>query len=162
MVIRPRNIGEREIYPYLSRLEKMIREQRFAVRRADREDIKRILAVYFAGDVISESYSEVVIPENFSDETVKACKEYQITFVPEGYQKVFDTADEYGAIYGYFNDEEEFFTVTILQLDDPESQTIRFDTEDADFVQPININSSLGLMISKEGETQIVWQNSQM
>ena len=56
LVIRPRNIGEREIYPYLSRLEKMIREQRFAVRRADREDIKRILAVYFAGDVISESF----------------------------------------------------------------------------------------------------------
>ena len=27
LVIRPRNIGEREIYPYLSRLEKMIREQ---------------------------------------------------------------------------------------------------------------------------------------
>lgn len=110
---------------------------------------------------VHERYSEVVIPENFSDETVKACKEYQITFVPEGYQKAFDTADEYGAIYGYFNDKEEFFTVTILQLDDPESQTIRFDTEDADFVQPININSSLGLMISKEGETQIVWQNSQ-
>ena len=58
LVIRPRNIGEREIYPYLSRLEKMIREQRFAVRRADREDIKRILAVYFAGDVISESYDD--------------------------------------------------------------------------------------------------------
>ena len=30
LVIRPRNIGEREIYPYLSRVEKMIREQRFA------------------------------------------------------------------------------------------------------------------------------------
>lgn len=58
LVIRPRNIGEREIYPYLSRLEKMIREQRFTVRRADREDIKRILAVYFAGDVISESYDD--------------------------------------------------------------------------------------------------------
>ena len=26
LVIRPRNIGEWEIYPYLSRLEKMIRE----------------------------------------------------------------------------------------------------------------------------------------
>ena len=58
LVIRPRNIGEREMYPYLSRLEKMIREQRFVVRRADREDIKRILAVYFAGDVISESYDD--------------------------------------------------------------------------------------------------------
>ena len=93
---------------------------------------------------------------------------FDIAMVSEKYQPFLD-AYKYSREkmqmpkpeYGYFNDEEEFFTVTILQLDDPESQTIRFDTEDADFVQPININSSLGLMISKEGETQIVWQNSQ-
>lgn len=56
LIIRPRNIGEREMYPYLSRLEKMIREQGFTVRRAGYEDIKRILAVYFSQDVISEGY----------------------------------------------------------------------------------------------------------
>ena len=56
LLVRPGGIDEKEIYPYLNRLEKMIREQQFTVRRADREDIKRILAVYFAGDVISESF----------------------------------------------------------------------------------------------------------
>ena len=58
LIIRPRNIGEREMYPYLSRLEKMIREQGFTVRRAGYEDIKRILAVYFSQDVISEGYDD--------------------------------------------------------------------------------------------------------
>ena len=28
LIVRPRNIGEREIYPYLSRLEKLIRERK--------------------------------------------------------------------------------------------------------------------------------------
>ena len=46
------------MYPYLNRLERMIREQQFAVRRAGYEDLKRILAVYFAGDVISEGYDD--------------------------------------------------------------------------------------------------------
>lgn len=58
LLIRPHNIGEREIYPYLARLEKLVQEQQFTVRRADRDDLKRILAVYFAGDVISESYDD--------------------------------------------------------------------------------------------------------
>ena len=31
-IVRPRNIGEREIFPYLGRLERLIREQRFSVR----------------------------------------------------------------------------------------------------------------------------------
>ena len=58
LIVRPKNIGEREIYPYLSRLEKLIREQQFTVQRAGREDLKRILAVYFSGDVISEGYDD--------------------------------------------------------------------------------------------------------
>lgn len=58
LLIRPHGIGEREIYPYLNRLERMIREQQFSVRRAGYEDLKRILAVYFAGDVISEGYDD--------------------------------------------------------------------------------------------------------
>jgi hypothetical protein len=58
LAVRLHGIGEREVYPYLARLEKLIREQRFTVKRADREDLKRILAVYFSGDVISESDSD--------------------------------------------------------------------------------------------------------
>ena len=58
LLVRPRGIDEKEMYPYLNRLEKMIREQQFTVRRADREDLKRILAVYFAGDTVSEGYDD--------------------------------------------------------------------------------------------------------
>ncbi len=58
LLIRPHNIGEREIYPYLGRLERLIREQQFVVKRAAYEDLKRILAVYFAQDVISEGYDD--------------------------------------------------------------------------------------------------------
>lgn len=58
LIVRPRNIGEREIYPYLGRLERLIREQRFSVQRAGYDDLKRILAVYFAQDVISEGYDD--------------------------------------------------------------------------------------------------------
>ena len=35
-----------------------IREQRFAVRRADREDIKRILAVYYEQNVTTERFED--------------------------------------------------------------------------------------------------------
>ena len=58
LIVRPRNIGEREIYPYLGRLERLIREQRFSVQRAGYDDLKRILAVYFAQDVVSEGYDD--------------------------------------------------------------------------------------------------------
>lgn len=58
LLVRPHGIDEKEMYPYLNRLEKMIREQQFTVRRADREDLKRILAVYFAGDTVSEGYDD--------------------------------------------------------------------------------------------------------
>ena len=58
LIFRPRNISDREMYPYLGRLEKLIREQQFSVRRAGYDDIKRILAVYFANDVISEGYDD--------------------------------------------------------------------------------------------------------
>lgn len=58
LIFRPRNISNREMYPYLGRLEKLIREQQFSVRRAGYDDIKRILAVYFANDVISEGYDD--------------------------------------------------------------------------------------------------------
>ncbi|WP_066456655.1 TraG/VirB4 family ATPase [Anaerotruncus rubiinfantis] len=56
ILIRLRNIKQKEIYPYLGRMERLIREQGFKVKRANMEDIKRILAVYFAQDVTSEHY----------------------------------------------------------------------------------------------------------
>ena len=43
-----------EIPPYLSHIEQIVREQGFSVRCADREDVMRILAMYFEQNVTSD------------------------------------------------------------------------------------------------------------
>lgn len=58
IVIRLRNLKKQEIFPYLGRVEKTIREQGFKTRRADREDIKRVLAVYLEQNVTSEHFED--------------------------------------------------------------------------------------------------------
>lgn len=57
LVVRPKK-SRREMYPYLTSLEKTIREHQFTVCHAGYDDIKRILAVYFASDVVSEGYED--------------------------------------------------------------------------------------------------------
>lgn len=49
---------ESEVFPYLNRIEKTLREQGFIAKRADKEDIKRILAVYFEQNVTTERFEE--------------------------------------------------------------------------------------------------------
>ena len=44
--------------PYLSRIEKLLSEQGFAAKRADKEDIKRILAVNFEQNVTTEEFED--------------------------------------------------------------------------------------------------------
>ena len=56
IIIRLRNEKEGEILPYLNRIEKTLNEQGFTVKRADEEDIKRILAVYFEQNVTTEKF----------------------------------------------------------------------------------------------------------
>ncbi len=58
VAIRLRNEKENEVFPYLNRIEKTLREQGFIARRADKEDIKRILAVYFEQNVTTERFEE--------------------------------------------------------------------------------------------------------
>lgn len=58
VVIRLRNEKESEVFPYLNRIEKTLREQGFSVRRADKEDIKHILAVYFEQNVTTEQFED--------------------------------------------------------------------------------------------------------
>lgn len=43
---------------YLNRIENMFVEHRFKVRRAEEEDIRRILAVYFEQNVTTEKFEE--------------------------------------------------------------------------------------------------------
>lgn len=47
IMIRLKDEKESEVFPYLSRIEKSLKEQAFSVKRADKEDIKRLLAVYY-------------------------------------------------------------------------------------------------------------------
>ena len=58
IIIRLRNEKEKEVFPYLSRIEKSLKEQGFSVKRADKEDIKRILAVYFEQNVTTEKFED--------------------------------------------------------------------------------------------------------
>ena len=52
-----RNPGK-DVFSYLDRIEKSLKEQGFDSRRADEEDIKRILAVYYEQNVTSEKFED--------------------------------------------------------------------------------------------------------
>ena len=56
LVIRLRN--ETEIFPYLARIEKNIKDSGFITRQAGEQDIKRMLAVYFEQNVTAEHYDD--------------------------------------------------------------------------------------------------------
>ena len=58
VVIRLRNEKESEVFPYLNRIEKTLREQGFSTKRAGKEDIKRLLAIYFEQNVTTEKFEE--------------------------------------------------------------------------------------------------------
>lgn len=58
IVIRLRDGKPNEVFPYLNRIEKTLREQGFSVKRAEKEDIKRILAVYFEQNVTTEKFED--------------------------------------------------------------------------------------------------------
>lgn len=58
LIIRLKNQKESEIFSYLNRIEKMLVEQGFKAKRADEEDIRRILAVYFEQNVTTEKFEE--------------------------------------------------------------------------------------------------------
>lgn len=58
IIIRLWDEKEKEVFPYLSRIEKSLKEQGFSVKRADKEDIKRILAVYFEQNVTTEKFED--------------------------------------------------------------------------------------------------------
>ena len=58
IIIQLKDEKQKEIFPYLNRIEKTLREQGFAVKRAGSEDIKRILAVYFEQNVTTERFED--------------------------------------------------------------------------------------------------------
>ncbi|WP_270809995.1 hypothetical protein [Hungatella effluvii] len=58
IVVRLRNEKGKEVFSYLDRIEKSLKEQGFEVKRAGTEDIKRILAVYYEQNVTSEKFED--------------------------------------------------------------------------------------------------------
>lgn len=69
IIIRLKDEKESEVFPYLARIEKSLKEQGFSVKRADHEDIKRILAVYYEQNVTTERFEDFdgerwIIPED--------------------------------------------------------------------------------------------------
>ena len=68
ILIRIQEEKQADIFPYLSRIERSLKEQNFSVKRADKEDIKRILAVYFEQNVTTEKFEDMdgarwILPE---------------------------------------------------------------------------------------------------
>ncbi|MDD5970340.1 MAG: hypothetical protein PUC48_01430 [Paraprevotella sp.] len=56
IIIRLHNEKESELFSYLARIEKNIKDNGFITRRADEQDIKRMLGVYFEQNVTTEHY----------------------------------------------------------------------------------------------------------
>ena len=56
LVVRLRNLKDKEIYSHLNRIEKILTENSFTVRRYGREDIKTLLAVYYEQNVTTEIF----------------------------------------------------------------------------------------------------------
>ncbi|MBE6034099.1 MAG: hypothetical protein E7222_05295 [Clostridiales bacterium] len=58
IIIRLKNEKESDVFPYLCRIEKSLKDQGFTARRADNPDIKRILGVYFEQNVTTDRYED--------------------------------------------------------------------------------------------------------
>ncbi len=58
IIIRLRNEKESDVQPYLSRIEKSLKDQGFTVRKAGESNIKRLLGVYYEQNVTTEQYED--------------------------------------------------------------------------------------------------------
>lgn len=58
IIIRLRGEKEKDVGPYLSRIEKSLKDQGFTARRASETDIKRLLGVYYEQNVTTEMYED--------------------------------------------------------------------------------------------------------
>ena len=56
IMIRLRKEKESELFPYLTRIEKTIKDNGFITRRAGEQDLRRMLGVYFEQNVTTEHY----------------------------------------------------------------------------------------------------------
>ena len=59
IIIRLRKEKESEVQPYLSRIEKSLKDQGFTTKKADEADIKRLLGVYYEQNVTTEKFEDI-------------------------------------------------------------------------------------------------------
>ena len=59
LLIRTRNMKEKELFAHLNRIEKMVLENGFTVARLDNNGIKTLLAVYFEQNTINEKFEDI-------------------------------------------------------------------------------------------------------
>ena len=58
ILVRLQGKKESDVFSYLSRIEKSIKDNGFTVRRATEQDLKRMLGVYFEQNVTTERYED--------------------------------------------------------------------------------------------------------
>ena len=58
LVVRIRNLKEKEIYAHLNRIEKIVLENGFSVARFGRDEIKTMLAVYYEQNTTTEKFDD--------------------------------------------------------------------------------------------------------
>lgn len=58
IIIRLHDEKESDVLPYLSRIEKSLKDQGFTAHRAEEADIKRLLGVYYEQNVTTEKYED--------------------------------------------------------------------------------------------------------
>lgn len=58
IIIRLKDEKQSDVFPYLSRIEKSLKDQGFTAQRADGDDIKRLLGVYFEQNVTTERFED--------------------------------------------------------------------------------------------------------
>lgn len=58
IIIRLKNEKESDIFSYLSRIEKSLKDQGFITHRANNSDIKRLLGVYYEQNVTTDQYED--------------------------------------------------------------------------------------------------------
>lgn len=59
LVVRIREENKAELFQLLRRIEKLLKLQGFAVERADKEELKELLAVYFEQNVTTERFEDI-------------------------------------------------------------------------------------------------------
>ena len=58
IIVRLRSERESEVFPYLSRVEKSIKDNGFSTHRADEQELKKLLGIYFEQNVTTERYED--------------------------------------------------------------------------------------------------------